>query len=77
MINMAVFGKILIISGIVLIVVGVIVIVGNNRFGWFGNLPGDIKIEKKNFSFYAPVVTMLIISIVLSLLFWIFGKIIK
>ena len=39
-----------------------------------GRLPGDIVIEKENFSFYFPVTTSIIISIVLSLLFWLFMR---
>ena len=74
---MAGFAKILIISGIVLIIVGIIFWIGNNKFGWFGNLPGDLKIEKKNFSFYAPFATMLIISVVLSFIVWVLGKFFK
>ena len=39
-----------------------------------GRLPGDIVIEKENFSFYFPVTTSIIVSIVLSLLFWLFMR---
>jgi hypothetical protein len=62
----------LIIAGVVLIVVGV---------AWpflaklgLGRLPGDIRIEREGFSFYFPLTTGLIISIVLSLILWLLRK---
>jgi len=39
-----------------------------------GRLPGDIRIEGKNGGFYFPVVTCLLLSVVLSLVMWLFGK---
>jgi hypothetical protein len=45
--------------------------------GWFksiGNLPGDIKVEKENFRFYAPLGSSILLSLLLSLLFYIWGK---
>ena len=39
-----------------------------------GRLPGDIVIERENFTFYLPITTSLLISIVLSLLFWLMGR---
>jgi len=41
---------------------------------WLGRLPGDIVIQRRNFSFYFPLATSLIISIVLSLLLWLFSR---
>jgi hypothetical protein len=67
------FGKMLIVTGIVLIVIGVAVLYGP-KIPWLGKLPGDISIKKDNFTFYFPVATSIIISILLSLLFWIFRK---
>ena len=46
-----------------------------SKLGWFGNLPGDLKIEKENVRIYFPVTTMLIVSIILSFLIWLFKKI--
>ena len=70
-------GKLLIITGILLIIAGIAVIMLQGKTGWFGNLPGDIKIEKKNITFYFPVVTMILVSIVLSVLIYFFGKFFK
>jgi hypothetical protein len=38
---------------------------------WFGRLPGDIRIEREGFSFYFPIVTMVVISVVLSAVLWV------
>lgn len=68
-------GKYIILVGVVIILIGVVFLLFGNRFGWFGNLPGDISIKKENFRFYFPVTSMVIISVVLSFLLWIFSKI--
>ena len=62
-----------------LITVGIILLVSGllwpflSKLG-FGRLPGDIVIKRDGFAFYFPITTMLIISIVLTLLFRIFGR---
>ncbi|MFP4619812.1 MAG: DUF2905 domain-containing protein [Bacteroidales bacterium] len=68
-------GKYLIVIGIIVIVVGVILFFLGNKLSWFGNLPGDIKIKRENFVFYAPITTMILLSIVLSFLLWLFSRI--
>ena len=68
------FSKILIAFGVILIVAGIVYWLIGNKLQWFGNLPGDIKVQKEHFSFYAPIASMLILSIVLSLLIWIGRK---
>jgi hypothetical protein len=75
--NIANTGKIIVIIGLIIIIIGLILWLGISKFSWFGHLPGDVRIEKKNFSFYFPITTMIIISVVLSLIFWIVGKILK
>lgn len=65
-------GKNLIIMGIVLIVAGMIFTLGS-RLG-IGRLPGDIFIKKGNMTFYFPIVTSIVISIILTLLFNILRK---
>ena len=65
-------GRWLIATGAVLIVAGGIVLLFE-RFGIrLGRLPGDIRIEGKGGSFYFPIVTCIIISVVLSLISWLF-----
>ncbi|MBS3769963.1 MAG: DUF2905 domain-containing protein [Bacteroidales bacterium] len=68
-------GKYLIIIGIVVVVIGVILFFLGNKLSWFGDLPGDIKIKRDNFVFYAPITSMILVSIVLSFLLWLFSKI--
>jgi len=62
----------LIILGIVLIVVG-LAWPWLSRLG-FGRLPGDIVIERDNFRLYIPITSSIIVSLVLTLLFWLFRK---
>ncbi len=66
-------GKIFIIAGIILVVVGVFFITGH-RIPFFGRLPGDIRIEREGFSFYFPLATSIIISVILTIIFSIFRK---
>ncbi|MBI3621167.1 MAG: DUF2905 domain-containing protein [Nitrospirae bacterium] len=66
-------GRLFAIFGIILVVFGVLFLV-SGKLPWLGRLPGDILIERKNFSFYFPLATSLIVSIVLSLLFWFFSR---
>jgi len=60
-------GKILLIFGGVIIVVGLL-LVFSQHIPFFGRLPGDIFVKKDDFSFYFPIVTFLIISIVLTII---------
>ncbi|MBS3807214.1 MAG: DUF2905 domain-containing protein [Bacteroidales bacterium] len=68
-------GKYMIIIGAILVVVGAILLLPGNKFQWFGNLPGDIKIKRDHFVFYAPIVSMILLSVFLSFLFWLISKI--
>ncbi|HHT9136388.1 MAG TPA: DUF2905 domain-containing protein [Candidatus Wunengus sp. YC60] len=67
------FGKILIFVGIIMIVVGGIFMFGS-KIPFIGRLPGDIAIQKKNFSFYFPITTGIIVSIILSFIMWLLSK---
>jgi hypothetical protein len=67
-------GRWLIVIGLVCVAVGVLALVGE-RFGIrLGRLPGDIVIQGKNGAFYFPIVTCLIVSVVLTLLSWLFNR---
>ncbi|WP_203473782.1 DUF2905 domain-containing protein [Dissulfurispira thermophila] len=66
-------GKFLIIMGIVIAVIGGLVML-SGKISWLGRLPGDIVIQKKNFTFYFPLATSILISIILTLIFWIVGR---
>ncbi len=66
-------GKLLILLGVFIILIGVLLLVGE-KIPWIGRLPGDIIVRKKNFTFYFPIVTSILISIILTLLFTLFRK---
>jgi hypothetical protein len=66
-------GKTLIIFGICLVVIGFILFLGD-KIPWVGRLPGDIYIKRDKFTFYFPLMTSIIISILLTLFFWLFRK---
>lgn len=66
-------GRGLILFGILLIVIGGLFLLAG-KVSWLGRLPGDIVIERKNVSLYFPLATSLILSVVLSLLFWLFTR---
>jgi len=66
-------GKFLVIAGLLLVLVGALLWSGVGR-GWLGRLPGDIHYAKGNFHFFFPVVTCLILSVILTLLLWLFRK---
>ena len=70
------FGKYLIVFGAFILIAG-LVFTFFPKLGFFGKLPGDIEIKKENFSFYFPVVTCIVISVVLSLIFWLINFISK
>ncbi len=61
-------GKILIFSGIILAFLGVILYFAPQLVGWFGNLPGDIKIQDEKKFIFIPITSMIIVSLILTLL---------
>lgn len=66
-------GKSLIIAGLLLVAFGIVVSLAP-RFPWAGRLPGDIWIERKNFTFTFPIVTSLILSVLLTILLNLFFR---
>ena len=64
--------RILIVAGIILLAAGLLWPL-LTRLG-LGRLPGDIAIERGNFRFYFPIVSSLVISVALTLLFWLFRR---
>lgn len=63
-------GKWMLVIGLVVASLGLIILYFKNAFSWFGNLPGDIKIQKENSSFFFPITSMLLLSLILNLLIW-------
>jgi hypothetical protein len=66
-------GKFLIIIGIIIIGIGAALLL-SGKIPFIGRLPGDILVQKKNFTFYFPLATSIALSLILTLLFWFFGK---
>lgn len=82
--NWSGLGKLLIAAGFGAVLIGLILVFGDRLswvgswFGWIGRLPGDISIKRDHFSFYFPLGTSLVLSVGLSLLFyllsWLFRR---
>jgi hypothetical protein len=66
-------GKMLVMLGLILTAIGGVLVLAG-RISWIGRLPGDILIQKKNFTFFFPLATSVLISVILTLLFWLFGR---
>jgi len=66
-------GKILILFGLIIAGIGAVVLLGA-KIPFLGRLPGDILIRRKNFTFYFPLATCIIISIILTLIFWLLRR---
>lgn len=71
---MADLGKSLLVVGGVIFLVGAVLLLAGRFNLPLGRLPGDIVYRGKNSAFYFPIVTCILISVVLSLLFWLFGR---
>ena len=66
-------GKLFVIFGIILVVIG-LVLSFKLQIPWLGKLPGDISIKRDNFHFYFPLATSILISILLTAIFYFFRK---
>jgi hypothetical protein len=66
-------GKLLLVFGLVIAAAGVVLILAG-RIPWVGRLPGDVYIQRGNWTFYFPLATSLLLSLVLTLVFWIVGR---
>jgi hypothetical protein len=67
-------GKWIIGIGVIIILVGIIIYFFHDKLNWIGRLPGDIRIEKENFRFYFPIVTMILFSLLGTLIIWFIRK---
>jgi len=70
---MSEFGKTLIFFGLILVIVGVILSL-SGKLPWLGNLPGDFSIQRGRFTFYFPVTTCVLISLIVSLVLYFFRR---
>ena len=67
--------KLLIISGIIIAALGVLLFLfRNGGVPFLGKLPGDIMVQKKNYSFYFPIATSILLSVILSLILYFFSR---
>jgi H+/Cl- antiporter ClcA len=60
--------KLIIFIGLLIVIAGIILYFVGDKLHWLGRLPGDIRVEKENFSFYMPITTMILLSVVVSVL---------
>ena len=70
-------GKIFLTFGLVMVILGAVLLAAGTLSGkvpWLGRLPGDIHVERGNWTFYFPLATCIVISIVLTLIFSLFGR---
>ncbi|MBM4341122.1 MAG: DUF2905 domain-containing protein [Deltaproteobacteria bacterium] len=70
---MGALGKLLILFGVFIVLMGLLLMAGD-KIPWIGKLPGDILVKKERFTFYFPLTTSILISILLTLLFTLFRK---
>lgn len=66
-------GQLIIVIGLALVVVGLVAMRG--WLGWFGHLPGDVRVERENVRVYLPIVSMLLISLLFSVLSYVLRRI--
>lgn len=66
-------GRMLIVAGLVIAAVGALLLL-SGKIPWLGRLPGDILVKREKFTFYFPLATSLLISLILSLNLWLFRK---
>ncbi len=66
-------GQLIIALGLIFIVVGLVAMRG--WLGWFGHLPGDVRVQRENMRVYVPIVSMLLISILFSVLSYVIRRI--
>lgn len=75
-------GKIVAIAGVAIFLFGLLLMASEKTgtrwwLDWFGNLPLDLKIEKENFRFYFPLGTSVLLSLIFSLMLYLFNKFIR
>lgn len=66
-------GRFLIITGIIIAAVGALFLL-SGKLPWLGKLPGDIVIQRKSFTLYFPLATSILLSIIITFIFWLLGR---
>ena len=67
------FGKIFLIIGIVIAGIGLLMMIGG-KIPWIGKLPGDFFFKGEKFTFYFPLTTSILVSVVLTLILWLINR---
>jgi hypothetical protein len=70
---MSAIGKLLVVVGLLIAGVGVVLVFAG-RIPWLGRLPGDIYVQRGNWTFYFPLATSLLVSVVLTVVFWLIAR---
>jgi Protein of unknown function (DUF2905) len=70
---MSELGRFLVVAGVILVIVGAVFLLAP-KIPWLGRLPGDISYKRGNFSFYFPLGTSILISIILTLILYLFRR---
>ncbi|OGC92790.1 MAG: hypothetical protein A2W25_03410 [candidate division Zixibacteria bacterium RBG_16_53_22] len=73
MFGLGALGKLLVLLGVFIILMGLLLMAGD-KIPWIGKLPGDIVIKKEKFTFYFPLTTSILISLLITLFFALFRK---
>ena len=73
MLDLSTFAKMIIFTGVLITTMGILFLFAD-KLPWFGKLPGDIYIERENFSIYLPITTCIIASIVISLILYLLAR---
>jgi len=68
------FGRVLIVVGVVALGLGLLFVFAGSSLSFLGRLPGDLRIERPGFRLYVPITTSLLLSAVLSLVFWLVSR---
>jgi len=71
--GMQYIGRFIVIIGIALVAIGGLLML-SGKIPWLGRLPGDIIIQRKNFTFYFPIATSILLSIIITLILWLIGR---
>jgi uncharacterized protein HemY len=66
-------GKLLLIIGAIFVLAGIIILFGH-KIPYIGRLPGDIIIHRKNFTFYFPITTLIILNVIILLIIYLFKR---
>jgi hypothetical protein len=72
-VEVADFGKLLVVFGVLIVLAGILLMLAG-RVPWLGRLPGDIYVQRGNWTFYFPLATSILVSLILTLLLYVFGR---